>query len=98
MSPDFLFILAILLPLSKEGAEDSQRSDPVKSRPAKTCRSVEAQADTEGSAGLLPYQPGRHMYGAAAELQLCPSRSYWRRARAQEGDVLAVDDVLDEPA
>ena len=77
-----------------------QRSDSDESCPAKTCRSVEAQpqADTAGSAGLLPCQPGRHMYGAAAELQLCPSRSCWRRARAQEGDVLAVDDVLDEPA
>ena len=70
----------------------------VKSCPAKTCRFVEAEAATEGSAGLLPCQPGRHMYGAVAEPQLCLSRSFWRRACAHEGDVLAVDDVLDEPA
>ena len=53
-----------------------QHSDSDESCPAKTCRSVRrpGQAHTDGSAGLLPCQPGRHMYGAAAELQLCPSR------------------------
>ena len=53
-----------------------QHSDSDESSPAKTCRSVRrpGQAHTDGSAGLLPCQPGRRMYGAAAELQLCPSR------------------------
>ena len=43
-------------------------------------------------------QPGRRMYGSAMEVQLCLSRSCWSPARAhQEGQVLAVEHVLDEP-
>ena len=54
-------------------------------------------ATDEGLCGVVACQPGRHVYGAAVELHLCPSRSCWPRARAQEGQVLAVEHVLDEP-
>ena len=44
----------------------------------------------EGSAGLWPEcQPGRYVYGDAAELQLCPTRLSWRQSNKS---------VLDEPA
>ena len=48
--------------------------------------------------GCCLCQPGRHVYGAAVELQLCPPRSCWLRTRAQEGQVLAVEHVLNELA
>ena len=54
-------------------------------------------ATDEGLCGVVACQPGRHVYGAAAELQLRPPRSCWPRPRAQDSQVLAVH-VLDEPA
>ena len=78
------------------------RATTLPSRRASLCQqsltSLMPLATDEGLCGVVACQPGRHVYGAAAELQLCPPRSCWPRQREQDSQVLAVALVLDEPA